>query len=75
MGNIDRFAQTSYFLSMAVAKFKKREPKESHNVILGFYPPKRPVTLKDYIRVYGLRINEVKKIAKEIGIEPCLNGH
>ena len=60
---------------MAATKAKKRETKGSHNVIMGFYPPTKSVTLMDYIRAYGLKVNEVKKAAKEIGIEPCLNGH
>jgi len=41
-------------------------------VITGYYPQK--TSLRDYIQIYGLKVSDVKKAAKEIGIKPCLNG-
>ena len=60
---------------MAVTKAKKTERKRLSNVVVGVYPPKGTVTLRDYIRAYGFKVADVKKVAKQIGIEPCLNGH
>jgi hypothetical protein len=60
---------------MAVTKAKHRKPKGTSNVIVGLYPPKKPVTLRDYIKAYGLKVSEVRKVAKGMGIKPCLNGH
>ncbi len=56
---------------MAAVKTKPRKSKAS-NVIVGLYPPKKKVTLRDYIEAYGLKVGEVRKIAREIGVKPCL---
>jgi hypothetical protein len=60
---------------MAVTKAKKRKTKVASNVIVGMYPPKKPVTLRDYIKAYGWKVSDVRRVAKELGIKPCLNGH
>jgi hypothetical protein len=60
---------------MAATKAKKPETKGTSNIIVGVYPPKGPVTLWDYIHAYGLKVADVKKVAKQIGVEPCLKGH
>jgi hypothetical protein len=60
---------------MAVTKAKKRKVKAASNVIVGMYPPKKRVTLRDYIKAYGWKVSEVRKVAKRMGIKPCLNGH
>jgi hypothetical protein len=55
---------------MAVTKAKPR--KKASNIIVGLYPPKKKMTLRDYIKTYGLKVGKVRKIAREIGVEPCL---
>jgi hypothetical protein len=56
---------------MAATKAKPR--KKASNVIVGLYPPKRRMTLRDYINAYGLKESEVRRIAREIGVKPCLH--
>ena len=60
---------------MAVIKAKKQKIKVPSNVIVGLYPPKKRVTLSHYIKAYGWKVSEVRKVAKKMGIKPCLNGH
>jgi hypothetical protein len=60
---------------MAATKAKKRKAKVPSNVIVGMYPPKKRVTIHDYIKAYGWKVSEVRKVAKEMGIKLCLNGH
>jgi hypothetical protein len=58
-----------------MARHATKKAKDSQNIIVGFYPPTKTVSLRDYIQAYGLKVSDVKKVAKEIGIEPCLSGH
>jgi hypothetical protein len=57
-----------------MARQAMKKAKDSQNIIVGLYPTKKKVSLRHYIRAYGLKVSDVKKVAKEIGIEPCLSG-